>query len=123
VGELVTEDGLEASVGAGRSGPVITLSGETNLFSVARLSALITRQLSGGTIELTIDASGLRFADTASIRALILAARTLKERGGRLILLRPQQPVARMLALLGADQMFTIRGGTPSGSGPEASAG
>jgi hypothetical protein len=32
----------------------------------------------------------LRFADTASIRALVLAARTLRERGGRLVLLNPQ---------------------------------
>ena len=27
-----------------------------------------------------------------------------------MILLRPRQPVARVLALTGADQMFTIRG-------------
>jgi hypothetical protein len=30
--------------------------------------------------------------------------------GGRLVLLRPQQPVARLLALTGAEQVFTIRG-------------
>jgi hypothetical protein len=32
--------------------------------------------------------------------------------GGRLVLLRPQQPVARLLALTGAEQVFTIRGGS-----------
>ena len=72
------------------SGPVITLSGETDLVSVARLSALI----SGATLELTLDAPGLSFADTASIRTLMLAARTLKERGGRLVLLHPRRSVA-----------------------------
>jgi anti-anti-sigma factor len=119
----VTKGRLDASVAAGRSGPVIMLSGETDLVSVAELSALLSRQLSGGTVELTIDAAGLRFADTASIRALMLAARTLKERGGRLILLHPQRPVAKMLAMLGADQMFTIRGETAGGPEAEASAG
>ncbi len=62
----MTADSLGASVGAGPSGPVITLSGETDLISVAELSALIARQLSGGTLELAINASELRFADTAS---------------------------------------------------------
>jgi hypothetical protein len=31
----------------------------------------------------------------------VLAARTLHERGGRLVLLNPQQPVTRLLTLLG----------------------
>jgi len=101
---------LRASVGAGASGPVVVLSGEADLTSVGRLSALISAQLSGETRHLTVDVSGLRFADTASIRTLVLAARTLKERGGSLVLLRPQPTMARVLDLLGAAQMFTIRG-------------
>jgi hypothetical protein len=44
----VSQDGLDASVAAGRSGPVITLSGEADLISVAELSALLSGQLSGG---------------------------------------------------------------------------
>ena len=32
------------------SGPVITLTGETDLVSVAQLSALVSAQLSGGTV-------------------------------------------------------------------------
>lgn len=103
---------LQASIVAGESGPVLMLSGEADLTSVDQMSALITAQLSDGTRQLTIDVAGLRFADSAAIRTLILAAKTLKQRGGNLILLRPQQPVARVLALLGADQMITIRGVT-----------
>jgi len=68
---------LQAAVAAGQSGPVITLTGEVDLVSVAELSALTSGQTAGGTRELTIDASGLRFADTTSTRALMLAARTL----------------------------------------------
>jgi anti-sigma B factor antagonist len=89
---------------------VIALAGEADLTCVGQLSALITGQLAGGTRRLTIDMAGLRFADSASIRALVLAARTLKERGGSLVLLRPQPPVGRMLTLTGADQVITIRG-------------
>lgn len=103
---------LTASVTAGQSGPVIMLSGEADLTSAAQLSALISAQLPDGTRELTIDMTRLRYADSASIRTLVLAARTLKERGGSLILLSPQPPVARILTLLGADQILTILGQT-----------
>lgn len=106
---------LRASVQAGESGPVIVLAGEADLTSAEQLGAVIAGQLAGGTRQLTIDVSGLRFADSASIRTLVLAARTLTERGGRLVLLDPQKSVARVLALLGADQMVTIRRKTPAG--------
>jgi len=103
---------LRASVSAGESGPVITLSGETDVTTVAELSELVTAQLSGGTLHLTVDASGLSFADSVSVRVLVLAARTLRQRGGGLVLLRPQRVLARMLEVMGADQMITIRGET-----------
>jgi anti-anti-sigma regulatory factor len=49
---------------------------------------------------------------------LVLAARTLKERGGGLVLLRPQHGVARMLEITGADQMIAVRGDTGVTSEP-----
>jgi stage II sporulation protein AA (anti-sigma F factor antagonist) len=104
---------LRASVAAGVSGPVVILSGEADLTSAGQLSALITAQLSGGTRQLTVDVSGLRFADTAAIRTLVLAARTLKERGGSLVLLRPQQTMARVLDLLGRGADVHDPGGGP----------
>ena len=114
---------LRASVSAGESGPVITLSGETNLATVAELSELVTTQLSGGTRHLTIDAAGLGFTDSASVRVLVLAATTLQKRGGGLVLLRPQRAVARMLEIMGADQMITIRGEAAVTPEPEGDAG
>jgi anti-anti-sigma factor len=99
---------LEASIADEASGPVITLYGEADLSSAAQLSALITAQLPEGAGYLTIDVSGLSFADSATIRALVLAARTLKEQGGTLALRHPQPAVARVLALTGAEQIFEI---------------
>jgi anti-sigma B factor antagonist len=112
-------DRLEASVAAGDAGPVVVLSGEADYTSLARLDAVLSGQLSGGTRWLTIDVSGLSFADTASIRALLLTAKALKERCGSLVLLNPQRPVARVLALLGADQMVTIQTRPDPVAGPD----
>lgn len=100
---------LNAWVEAGESGPVVMLAGEADLTDAEPLSALISGQLATGTCQLTIDVSGLRYADSASIRTLALAARTLTARGGRLLLLDPQPSVARVLTLLGVDHMVTIR--------------
>ncbi|MGH3258618.1 MAG: STAS domain-containing protein [Streptosporangiaceae bacterium] len=103
---------LRASVAAGPSGPVIILSGEADITSAAELSALISAHLPAEPQELTLDMSGLRYADSASIRTLVLAARMLQERGAILVLLHPQAAVARMLALMGVDQILTIRAQT-----------
>jgi anti-sigma B factor antagonist len=99
---------LRASVAAGESGPVIVLSGEVDITSAAQLSALIGGQLNAGAAHLTIDASGLSYLDSISIQVLVVVAKTLRARGGGLVLLRPQRPVARMLTLMGAGQVITI---------------
>lgn len=52
----------------GESGPLIILSGETDIATVAELSELITAQLAGGAVHLTIDVSGLSFADSSWLR-------------------------------------------------------
>jgi anti-sigma B factor antagonist len=99
---------FRASVSAGESGPVIMLSGEVDLSSVAELSELVTAQLSGGTLHLTIDVSGLTFADSASVRVLMLAAATLRKRGGGLVLLRPQRALSRLMEIMDASQVIVI---------------
>ena len=70
---------------------MIRLSGEADMATVAQLSAPITALLARGTRCLTIDASELGFADSMSTRILVLTAKTLKERGGALVLMRRNQ--------------------------------
>ena len=110
---------LEISVAAGESGPVVTLSGEADVTTVAELSEALTAQLASGARHLTAELSGLRFADSAVIRELVLAGRKLKDRGGGLELANPQPAVARALSLLGVDQAIEVRDGTNAGADPE----
>jgi anti-anti-sigma regulatory factor len=53
------------------------------------------------------------------IRALVLADRTLKQRGGGLALTHPQPVVARALSLLGVDQAIEVRDGMSAGADPD----
>ena len=110
---------FSASVSAGVSGPVITLSGEADIANAAELSELVTSQLTDGTQQLTIDVAGLDFADTAAIRVFLVAARRLRERGGGLVLVRPQRALARVLEILGAEEVVAIRGETEAEPEPE----
>ena len=61
-------------------------------------------------MQLTIDATDLRFADLASMRTLVMATMKVRSRDGSVTLLNPQPPVARMLDLLRIDELFSIRG-------------
>ena len=103
---------LRGSVAAGESGPLIVLAGEVDLTNADELSELVTGQLADGTLHLAVDVGGLDFADTAAIRVLLLPAKTLRQRGGDLVLLRPQRTLARILEILGAEEVIAIRGGT-----------
>jgi anti-anti-sigma factor len=110
------------AVAAGESGPLITMSGEADLTDAGQIRDVLTAQLASGATYLTIDAAGLTFADSGAVSVLTGTAKTLKELGGRLILLRPQSNLVRTLTILGADQMFTVRAATGIVPGPEGHA-
>ena len=110
---------LRASVTAGESGPLIVLSGEADISNADELNELVTGQLADGTLHLTIDEGGLDFADTAGIRVFLLAAKKLRQRGGGLVLLRPQRSLARILEILGAEEVLAIRGRTGATPRPQ----
>jgi anti-sigma B factor antagonist len=101
---------LEISVTAGDAGPVVVLAGEADLNSLDRLNGALNEQIWAGARLVSVDLSRLRFADSATVGALVLAHRTLQDQGGRLELLRPQSAVARILSLTGVDQVLSVRG-------------
>jgi anti-sigma B factor antagonist len=106
---------LEVSVSDGDNGPVLALSGEADLTTLRQLNSALDEQIWAGPRLLTVDLSRLRYADSATIAALVHAARTLRGQGGELELLRPQSAVARVLSLTGVDQALTVRGETEPG--------
>ncbi len=109
---------LEIAVEAGPSGPVVKLSGECDLTTVGQLRQALGAQIADGARYLTIDLSALRFADSASFRALLEVHRTLQDAGGAVELLDPQPAVAQAIGLLGIDQLLAVRAKGGSGDHP-----
>jgi anti-sigma B factor antagonist len=107
---------LGIAVESQQFGVVIRLSGETDLSTLEQLRNALDGQISGGVRQLTIDLSGLRFADSSSIRALTDAHLALNAQGGALELVDPQPNVAKILVLLGIDQVLTVRPQPDSGT-------
>ena len=108
---------LDISVADGDSGPVVALSGEADQTTLAQLNSALDAQVCASVSLLTVDLSQLRFADSATVAALLLTARSLRDQGGQLELRHPQPAVARVLELTGADQVLTVR--LESGPAPQ----
>ena len=103
---------LRVSATAGDAGPVLILAGEADVTNAEQLRDVIGAQLASGAVYLTIDAAGLSFADSRAIGILAGTAKTLKEQGGGLVLLRPREILLRSMTLLGVDQVITIQAAT-----------
>jgi anti-sigma B factor antagonist len=99
---------LTTSASAGADGPVVVLSGEADATTASLLREMLTTLLEAGARQVTVDASGLAFLDSASLRVLVLAARALQGRHGTLVLARPQPLVARVLEITGADKLIDV---------------
>jgi anti-sigma B factor antagonist len=100
---------LSITVTASGRHPVIALSGEADVTTVTELATVLATQADLGARHLTVDLSGLLFADCTSVRALLSAGRVMRARGGSLRLVNPQGAVAKCLSLLGA-----TRAGSPT---------
>jgi STAS domain len=72
---------LEISVTAGPDGPVVVLSGVADVTTAGQLGKTLAAQVSVGAPHLAVDLSGLRFADSAAIQALVQAHPALMDPG------------------------------------------
>jgi len=109
---------FKIAVTAGDRGPVLALSGESDISVVDDLVSALAVQVEAAPRHLTVDLSGLAFADSATISALIEASRALRARGGTLELARPRPVVARTLELLGVYEFLQVRGQAVTDTGP-----
>jgi stage II sporulation protein AA (anti-sigma F factor antagonist) len=100
---------LEASVSAGEAGSVVWLSGHADLRSAGKLGEVLTSQVAGDELHLTIEASELSFMDSTAARLLIMTAKVLRERGGTMTIAHPQPAVNKVLEMIGLYELIQLR--------------
>lgn len=101
-------DQFRANITDGPVGPVVILAGEADIASAGQLACVLGAVVARAPARLTVDVSGLTFADSSALAELIRAARALRGHGGEMYLLRPGRVLAKVLAITGAGTMFTV---------------
>ena len=87
---------------------LIQLVGELDLHSAGELGTAIDEVLAESPKAIDIDAQGLSFADSAGLRALLLARNDANERGVTLRVTRVSDPLGRLLEMTGLREILGV---------------
>jgi anti-sigma B factor antagonist len=87
---------------------LIALSGELDLHSSGELGAAVADVLTQSPAAIEIDAQGLSFADSAGLRALLVARNDASEQGVTLRLSRVSDPLGRLLEMTGLREILGV---------------
>jgi anti-sigma B factor antagonist len=99
---------VKSPISPGSPHAVVELAGEADLNDREALRELLAAQSGDQTGTLVLDASELWFMDSAILHVILVAARTMTRQGGALAMAAPREPVRRILALSGADQLLPV---------------
>ena len=101
-------DQLRVSVTSGDSYTVVALTGESDVYTYDQLRGALETEATRGVALLIVDLSGLEFMDSTGVQVLLDIRVMMNDRGGKLALAQPQNTVARVLNLVGADQLIPV---------------
>lgn len=88
---------------------LMRLVGEADL-NTTELRDALAAELAGRPRLLLVDMSALTFIDSGATQMIIAAHRVASRESGALALLSPADAVARVLSLMGVDQLISIYG-------------
>lgn len=101
-------DQLRTSVRAEDSYTLVTLVGQPDMSGQQILSDALRQAASQPARGLIVDLSELDFIDSATVHILLDAHARLVGDGGQMMLVAPKDIVARVLSLVGADQVLPV---------------
>lgn len=85
----------------------IVLTGRLDLAGSAKID-LPFNAAAGSNRNILVDMSGVTFVASIGIRTLVLGAKTVQRRGGRLLLVSPQAEVEQVLEMTGVLDLLPI---------------
>jgi anti-sigma B factor antagonist len=97
---------MTATVVSDPSSATVVLDGEIDIATAPAIRRLLLAAISGGSVHLAVDMSGVTFLDAAGIGVLVAAANRAREAGGGLSLLAPSRQVRRLLDILPLDAIL-----------------
>ncbi len=102
--------GPELVLSTSRDGDTATVAvrGELDAYSAPGLEDQVARLGEEGVVNIVLDLSPTGFLDSSGLRAMLTVQRRLQDRGGRLSLHAPSEPVARLLEITGLTDHFAL---------------
>jgi anti-anti-sigma factor len=98
---------MQFAINDAGSTATIVLNGRMDI-SGAEVVALPLATLSGSKNNLTIDMAAVSFIASIGLRHLVSAAKTIRRRGGRLVLINPVPNVAEIISISGLNDLLPI---------------
>ena len=99
---------MDISFAAQPSGVMmITLVGRLDIQGAARIEMQFTA-VAAGNAAVVVDMGGVVFMASMGLRTLLLAAKAMRGKAGRMVLYRPQAEVEEVLVTSGASQLMPI---------------
>lgn len=103
---------LTASITVHDSGPqpytLVELAGDADVTGSEELHSVLAARTQERPGLLIIEMSALRYMDSTALQAIVRANLALSRDGGRLVLVRPHDIVARVLEMTEVDQMVPV---------------
>jgi anti-anti-sigma factor len=100
------DDPLTVAVGRRGATAWVTLAGELDLHTSGRLARTLAELVETGPDVIEIDAAALTFADSAGLRALLVARDEFHRHGATLRLTAVSEPLDRILAMTGLREVL-----------------
>ncbi|HEY7628178.1 MAG TPA: STAS domain-containing protein [Ilumatobacteraceae bacterium] len=86
----------------------VTVSGELDMADADEVGEILTRAAAAGRAILRVDLSGLTFADSSAIKALLVGAKAAEANGVDYQLVNPHGNVQRLLSVTGLTEALTV---------------
>jgi anti-anti-sigma factor len=100
-------------VSARRDGPkaIVEMDGELDLYGSPQLTSTVERLIEARPNVIEIDASGLTFADSAGLRAFLVARKEAETAGIELRVTKISEPLDRVLEMTGLREVLGTQAG------------
>jgi anti-anti-sigma factor len=99
---------LDLTTSERAGGAHLVLTGELDIATAPQLEEEVRRLEADGRKLIIIDLRGLQFMDSSGLRALLAADTRARERGGRLVIVRGDDRIQRVLRITRLDERLEI---------------
>ncbi len=87
---------------------VIDVNGEVDLYTAPKLRDRIIELVDAGSYRIAVNMEGVEFMDSTGLGVLVAGLKRVREHDGMLALAAPREPVRRVLAVTGLNEVFPI---------------